>query len=273
MNSSNFIAPNTYRYNLPQTAHFYDGDLIALASIDIYNSFFNISSSYNNNQYKIKWIDNTVYTLNLPDGYYSISDLNYNLVNFCILNNLYLINNSSGQPVLYYTFEANSIQYATTLTCYAVPTSAQAATLNYSKPSGATWAFPTSATTPQVYFMDNAFNELLGFNKSTYYPSTQQSTNYEVNSPNVPEISVVNSLLVTCNACSSQYAIPNNVLTSIPINTAYGNMISISTNPPLYSQSPISSYNFIELNFYDQNFRPVKINDKEATIVLSLLKK
>lgn len=272
LNSSHFVYPNKYIYKFPSTLTLQDGDQIAVASVAIYNSFFNIMPQYNNTSFQIKWINGTVYTVNLPNGYYAIPDINYFLVEFCRENKLYMINNATLNPVLFYTIEPNNVEYTCKINCYAVPNASQASSLNYSIPSGATWSLPTNPTTPQIYFQSNSFNKLLGFNANTYYPPTPQSTLYMVQSSSTPEISVVNSLNITSNLSTNSYSIPNNLLHSVQLNNSFGNQMNFDYYPPLYSDCSICVANQLEITFYDQYWNIVQINDPEATIQISLIK-
>ena len=56
-----------------------DGKSIALSNINIYYTWKNLKSSYNNNKFKISaptWNDK----FELPDGSYSVSDIQYFLI-------------------------------------------------------------------------------------------------------------------------------------------------------------------------------------------------
>ena len=100
INSSNYVSGtfNTFTYTLPISTKFNDGDTCGIASIAIYNSTFNITSARGNNTIQIIWnapnpVTSVTYTLTFPDGYYSVSDINYFIQSFCIgklLNNALL---------------------------------------------------------------------------------------------------------------------------------------------------------------------------------------
>ena len=51
-------------------------EVIALSNLSIYYTWKNITSSYNNNKFKIS-APTWNYTFELPDGSYSISDIQY----------------------------------------------------------------------------------------------------------------------------------------------------------------------------------------------------
>ena len=67
-----------------------EGDQICLASLQIPYSWFNISVMNNNNSYSFSF-NGTVYTVIMPDGFYTISDINEYLQFFSKTNNLYTL--------------------------------------------------------------------------------------------------------------------------------------------------------------------------------------
>ena len=69
--SHKFKLELTYKLNLKNP-----NKSMALANLSIYYTWKNIKSEYNNNKFKISaptWND----TFDLPDGFYSISDIQY----------------------------------------------------------------------------------------------------------------------------------------------------------------------------------------------------
>ena len=133
-------------------------------------------------------------TFTIPDVYYSASDLNSFLQSQMYANNLYVTSNNGANTIYFYEIVRNSVRYSIQLNSYYIPTSANATTLGYSLPSGATWAFPTTNKTPQLTF-NTAFGSLIGMTAQTY-PSTVQSTNVSQISTITPIISPVNSYVL-----------------------------------------------------------------------------
>jgi hypothetical protein len=170
INTSNHVenTDNQYIYTFPSTVKFNDGDAIGVSSIALYNSTFNITSSRGNNTFTISWNANTTTTFNItiPDGYYSVENLNFFLHQQCILNNLY-VTNSSSQNVYFLEFIINPPRYAVSLNAYPIPTAAQATTLGYTQPSGATWVYPATAKCPQITFGTD-FGALIGYTAGSY---------------------------------------------------------------------------------------------------------
>ena len=93
-----------YKLKIPQK---YESMQVGLASISIYNQFFNVSQAYGNNQITIIWINNTSFTYTIPDGYYNVSDLNYFLQNKMIGDKLYMTSGTGAsiQNIFFVEFD------------------------------------------------------------------------------------------------------------------------------------------------------------------------
>lgn len=268
---------DTYKFDFPSGAVSFKNDQLALTSISMYYSWENISSSntggnYNNNSFSYIWLG-TTYSITIPDGNYTISQINSYLQSQMIANYHYLTD-TDGNYVYYLEMISNSTYYAVQLNAYAIPTSAQASTLGYSKPSGASWSYPATATTPQfVISSSNNFKSLIGFTDGTY-PSVTQSTNYSIVSNNgVPQVSPVASVVVQCNLLQNTYSIPSSLLYSFSPNVDYGEQILVT--PPEMSFVDIAngSYNSLIIQFSDQNLNRVAIQDTNLVILLTIKNK
>ena len=145
---------NTFIYNLPSSARFTNKSRCGLVSLSVYNSTFNITQSRGNNTVTFIWNASTPvsYTWTIADGYYSASDLNSWLQSQMYSNNFYTTSNNGTNVIYFYEIVQNSVRYSIRLNSYYIPTSANATTLGYSQPSGATWAYPASNKTPQLTF-------------------------------------------------------------------------------------------------------------------------
>jgi hypothetical protein len=160
------------------------------------------------------------YTFNFPDGYYSVSDINYFFQNQCILNGLYLTANEKNDNIYFFDLVINSIRYSTSLKNYPIPTREEATALGYSKPENTTWTYPVSAQTPGLTF-NQPFANLIGFTFENFPPVTQ-SNNIQYLLTSTPVISPVDSLILTCNLINSKYRFPNKILFTVPITSALG---------------------------------------------------
>lgn len=269
INSNNLVpsieSQNVYEYTFPKTADFRKTK-IAVGSLSIYYSWFNILSSLGNNTYSIIFptlAGSTTITITMPDGFYDVTSLNSYLQSQFISNGLYLVD-SNGDNVYYAEFVTNSNYYSVQFNSYPVPT---ALPTGYTNPASMT--FPVTASTPQLVVPSNDFRYVIGFNAGTY-PSVVQSTNYSVQSTFTPQVSPVQSMIVLCDLLGNKYAYPNTVLFSFsPSNTQFGSLIDIKPAEYSFTQVVDGSYNKFRITFTDQSFNALQIND--TNLVLTLL--
>jgi len=237
----------------------------------MYNSIFNVEAVRSNNKISIIWNANTAvqYDLTISDGFYDISSLNFQIQSFCVLNDLYMINNATGEYVYYINILTNSTAYSAQLNIYPLPTTAEANALGYSIPTGASWTAPVSAKTPQLIIPVGTFGNLIGFQSATY-PSAVESTFQSVLSTTTPQISPVNSILLGCNLINSAYANPSHVFMSIPIKAGFGSLIDFESASPIGTSISPGSYGKITIDFYSQFFESLRLHDDEVTIILNI---
>jgi hypothetical protein len=251
INLSNYLqgSGNKYVNNFPQTSYFAAGSRIGVSNISIYNSVQNITQKRGNNVVTLNWLGtDNIFTF--PDGYYSVSDINFFFQNQCILNGLCVTANSGADNVCFFELVINSIRYATSLNFYAIPTDAQAINLKYSKPSNATWSYPVSPTTPSLTF-GQSFGNLIGQTFGKYPPITQ-SSNIQYLSTSTPVISPVDSLILTCNLVNSKYSVSNNILFSVAITTALGTIIQPSISSIVFNDILPQNFSTLEITIFDQ---------------------
>jgi hypothetical protein len=221
----------------------------------MYNSIQNITIKRGNNVLTFNWLG-TDYTFNIPDGYYSVSDLNFYLQQQAILNGLYMTANSGSDNVYFIELVVNSIRYATSLNFYVIPTESEALAKGYVKPTNATWAFPTVAETPRL-----TFNQPL---------ANPQPTNIQILSTETPVISPTDSLILTCNLVNSKYSIPSDVFFTLPLSSSVGSLIAFNNSTLVYNNITAQMFSTLEITFYDQLFQPVFLLDRELTLQLSI---
>lgn len=267
INQSHYKGNGLFRFDMPVGATFKDAKL-SMYQVTMYNSTFNITAFYGNNTLSIKWIDNTVVNLTIPDGYYSYNDINNFIQNACLANNWYVspVNNTNS-AIYFITCSANSARYAANMNVYAVPTAASASGV-YTKPSGATWAWPSSPTTPQIT-LSSGLGKIFGFTNLVIPPSVQ-SSNFSAVSNIVPVISPVYSYLVSCNLLNSNFSLQNQLFFQIPINASFGGLIIVNNPQSQLLDIQDGYYKSIDLFFSDQNGNVLNLLDTEVTIILLL---
>jgi len=257
---------NSYRYTFPQGSVKFRNSKVAVGNVSMYYSWFNITIANNNNTFSFVWptfAGSTTYNVTIPNGFYDIAALNSYLQQYCITNGLYLVD-STGNYVYYLEFITNANYYAIQFNSYPVPTSLPA---GYTNPGAIT--FPVVASTPQLIVPSTNFTLLIGFAAGTY-PAAFQATNYSVLSTSTPQVTPIQSLILACTLLSNKYSNPNTVLYSFsPAGTTFGSIIQSQPAFPSWVDIADGSYSFFDIQFLDQNFDNVILND--TNIVVQLL--
>jgi hypothetical protein len=175
----------------------------------LYYSWYSISQAQNNNKFSIQFPSgsgNTTYNITIPDGTYSVSDLNNYLQYFFFQNGLYIQNSTTSAITYYMQFVENPTAYRIQLISYALPTSLPAGSTN-----GGGITFPTTSRQPQLVVNNTGFGSIVGFSNGTY-PSAQTSSTYTQNGDLVPQVSPVQSVLMQCSIVQNPLALSNQTL-------------------------------------------------------------
>lgn len=240
---------------------------IALSNVSLFYSWFNITSAFNNNAFSFSWTQGGApvnYNVTIPDGYYSISDLNTYLQSFCITNNLYLVD-SSGNFVYYIQFQENATYYSVQLNCYPVPIALPG---GWTNPGGL--VLPLVASTPQVTIpSNNNFGTLIGFNAQTF-PTAVQTTTQSKLSDFTPSVNPVENVIIRCNLVNNNISNPSDVLYSFNASgVGFGGLVTSQPYEYLYLDVTEGYYSQIEISFVDQQYRAIRIRDPSVIVQLS----
>lgn len=222
-----FPKPNLMRLTLPYPYSFKNQE-VALTSLYMYYSWFNVSSTYGNNTFSYIF-NGTTRNITMPNGYYSIADISGFMQLQMFTNGDYLLD-ANGSPVYYISLQANSVYYSATLTCTPIPSSLPS---GYTNPAGIT----LSGNCPLFVVNNTAFGTLIGFSNASY-PAVTQTTTYQANSNTLPTISPVTTVSVWCNLVndSKLQRYPSNLYTFAP-NSAFTSQIQIQPQQLLFSKS------------------------------------
>jgi hypothetical protein len=267
VNGSNVDSGNTSRYTFRFTnSQTFVGQQIALTGLNIYYSWFNVSASNVNNTFSYVWpVGPVTVDVVVPDGYYSVSELNSYLQFVMIQNNHYLMD-AGGDNVYYLELVENPSLYAVQFNSYPVPTALPG---GYSAPAG--WSgYPAVASTPQLVVPNTNFQYLIGFTPGTY-PAAVQATNYSATSDTTPQVSPVSSVLVSCSLVHSGISSPDDIIFGFsPSGTAFGSIISPTISSLVWNTLRDGTYNEMTLTFLDQNYNFLPITDTNLTVLLAI---
>jgi len=258
---------------------------IALATLQMYYSTFNITALNNNNKYQYVWVDGTIVNVVMPDGFYTLDDIN-NFLQFTMIGNgHYLISGSNFVYLL--NWITNATYYTIELQVFPIDTTIATAN-SWTLPTSPTWVIPTTqAISPMINILNNNFTKVVGF-QTGYYPQGPPSysqavisgtpptqiqtpsflTQQAYQSTTAPQITPLSSYVLTCNLINNNYSVPNNLLYSFAPQGAFGSQFTIQPNFPAYINVNPGQYQFITLKLLDQNLLPISIQDPNFVIQL-----
>lgn len=308
LNSSNYVegSNNKFSYRFPANGGVtFNNAKIGLQSISIFNSTFNITSAIGNNKFSIGWTANWSgstetrwFNCVIPDGYYTVSSLNYFIQSQFIKNNLYMVpsasTNSSTINLYFIECMQNPTAYALQLNTFSLPTNATySSTVNlygYTVPSGAGWVPAATKQNPQIilsaglmvfFGFSSSFNGYSSSNANalittpapflTLPPTSALGEDKSYLSNISPNVNTINSYILTCNLLSSKYALPSNIFYSIPLTGTIGELITISNSNIIYNAIRNGTYESIEITLLDQNYNKLKLLDTEIVLLLSII--
>jgi hypothetical protein len=287
LNQTNLIQDgknNKLVYNFPNSVHFKNNS-IAVSSISMYYSWFNISAELQNNQFSVAYLDptNTLVTIPIviPDGVYEIATLNA-LLQFTLINEgFYLIDTNTNKNVYYAEFILNPSRYAVQVNTYLFPSSLPG---GYAEPTNFVGFAVSPATTynPVITFPAN-FNRIMGFpagfatdlniNNSFVAPtSTFVAKNgagtISYISTFAPQLQPNSSLYFSISNINNQYALPSSIIYALVPTVRVGEVIV--ERPPNFAWNALidGTYNELRMTFLGSDLSPITINDPNMTILL-----
>lgn len=264
---------NRLTHAFPQAKTFKD-NAIVLDGANLFYSWYNISAKYQNNQLSYSWINSTgngytTFNITIPDGFYSIPQLNAYIQSVFVTNNHYLVNTLTNKKYFLLEIVENSNFYSIQVNSYAV-NQAYLTSQTWTIPAGATWSVGATVLQPQFIINQNGFRNLIGYSAGSFPPINNPATGvtYSSLSSVCPQVSPVNSLIVRCNLVSSNYSIPTDVLTSFHINANFGEIISFNPSNANPIKIRDGVYERIEITICDQDFNNISIIDPSMVVRL-----
>ena len=281
-NVSNTSTNTTFKYNFIQGGFQVKDMEMCVSSITLPYSFYNVSSYYANRTFSLIFptaATTTTISVTLPEGFYSVTDINSYIQQICINYGAYLID-STGNYVYYQQLVYNTTYYSVQLLLFSVPTTL---------PTGYSYAtagslgsvyttavkLPTTAYTPQfVLASTGSIATIIGFKTGTTYPSAQTTTQQTLLSTLTPVGSTVNSLILQCSLIDNPVTMPSDILDSMPIkDTSFGSNITYDPSFEKYVSLSNGSFNNFTFSFRDQNLNEIYARDPNVSITLIIRKK
>jgi len=280
INSTNLILDgenNKLVYRFPNSVHFKDS-FISLSQAQMYYSWFNITSAFNNDIIQYIWINGagvqTTYTITIPDGLYEVSTLNQLLQYTFIQNGHYLVN--SGQNVYYAELILNPSRYAVQINTFLFPTSLP---VGYTNPAAV--PFPPQSFNPSI-ILPPSINNILGFvpNFTTNinlnnafvppvspYVSKLANGTLSYISTTAPNLQPNSSVIINISNIDNQYAQPTGTCYTIIPTVGIGEVINEQPVNYIWNKLIPGTYNQLTISILGNNLAPIKIQDPSMTFV------
>jgi hypothetical protein len=285
LNSSNVSNTNTnttFKYNFINGGFQIKDMEMCISSITLPYSFYNVSSYYNNRTFSLIFptaATTTTIAVTLPEGFYTVTQINSYIQQVCIDYGAYLID-ATGNYVYYQQLVYNSTYYAVQLLLFSVPTTLPTG-YSYATAgaSGSVYTsaikLPTTAYTPQfVLASSGSISSIIGFAAGATYPSSQTTTSQSPKSTLTPVGSTVNSIIMQCSLVNNSCAVPSDILDSMPINnTSFGSNISYNPSFQKFISLSDGTFNNFTFSFRDQNLNEIYARDPNVSITLIIRKK
>jgi hypothetical protein len=166
--------------------------------------------------------------------------------------------------VYYLTLLYNTTYYGVQIVAQLVPTSLPG---GWTQP--ANWiGYSMTSYTPQITITSNNFGKVIGYNAGTY-PSVN-TANASILNTFTPLGSNVNSLIIRCSLVDNQIGVPTDVLDTMPVTGTFGSNINYQPPALKWIKLTAGTYQYLTINFVDQNLNTVVAQDSNVTISLLL---
>jgi hypothetical protein len=290
LNQTNIVGGtgnSVLQYDFPQGGVNFADEFIAVQQVSFYQSVFNITQANNNNQFAYTWIDNTSYTITIPDGYYELATI-YAFFRDAMTSNKHYL--QSGSNFVYLIqLVVNPTKYADQVNCFPISTSIATAK-GWTVPSGATWVLPTNNIVPIFTVLNNDFKNVIGFNVGNYPNATIKTTLLnappnQIQTPTYtstqiflstqsPQLIPQPSYLCLCSLVNNRLGIPSQLIYSItPANTTVGSIYLQQVSDMAFNKIENGNYTNFRFSFVDQQGKPIIFQDPNMLILLVIKSK
>jgi len=266
---------SSFVYRFPTSANL-DNHSIALASLTLYSCWFNVTAALGNNKLSLTIYPADAYTFTysivIPDGSYSVANLNSYLQYWAIQNSLYLID-ANGDYVYFLNIAVNAVRYAIEIQSFSCPYNGDIATLpvGYTLPVGFPVAPAVGLSWNAVLTVPVGMSEYLGqaVNFSTD-ANSGNTTTLAYLSTICPQINPNPNVMVSITGISNKYAASPIIYSFSSAGTPFGSMIQERPNELLWNTLNSGNYNEIRVSFLGTDFRPLPLLDPSITLLLAI---
>lgn len=300
LNKSNIVEGSNnslYKYKFPSTVEFKSAK-VAISKIAFYYSWANVTKNYNNNSFSYQWFDlsgnlSKTYSLTIPDGYYTYSDINswmyeelcnrghfltYPVTTTTIYGTSNGLDYTSSTKYVFFEIQENATYYSSQITLYALPNFSATPVYNTIPiVTGYSWRTPTAIsnklqTGKIVIPSSTSFSDYIGFSSGTIGTGQIASTvtREDLLSDKSPELVPVSSVLVLNSLISNKFASSSNLAYSFSATVEYGALIDVEPNNLVFLNVVPGLYNDFTIQLKDQDFGQMYIKDKNNIIILIL---
>ena len=271
-NVSNTNTNTTFKYNFINGGFTCKDYEMCVSSVTLPYSFYNVSSFYSNKTFSLIFptaATTVQYDITLPDGFYTVNDINSYIQQVCVSNGAYLID-SSGNYVYFVQLVYNIAYYSVQLLTFLVPN----AIGTYTRPSSGIYSstgtgLPSTASTPQLVLASSgSIKGIIGFAAGTFPPTTQTSS-WNTSSTLTPVGSTVNSIIMQCSLVHNACTTPSDILDSMPIkDTSFGSNITYDPSFEKFISISDGTFNSFNFSFRDQSLNEIYARDPNVSITL-----
>ena len=271
INQSHWVSDSTYVFQLGKNVPDMANLEIALSSATVPYSWFNITSSQQNNSFSIihpTTAGSTTLTITLQNGGYELADINGALRIELINQGYYIQNNTTLDQSVFCELRVNPSTYSFEFISHPLPTSLPAGFT-----AGSAITFPVSAEGPQLVIPSTNIRTRLGFEAGTY-PAVAPSVLTTVKSTNVPQITDVLNVGIAIDSVYNPYNTNSQILTSIsPSSAKFATNIIYQAPELIWCPQQGGGRNSLTIRLVDQNYRTIELQEKNVVINLCLKEK
>lgn len=272
LNSSNVVVGSnntSYRYSFIGGNFRTDDCEICISQSTIPYAWYNISTYYANTTFSLIFptgATTQTVAVTLPDGFYTVDNVQQYIQNVCIANKFYLLT-SSGSYVFPFYLAYSSTYYKVQIVCSTIPNAADMATLGYTQPAGAP-ALP--AATTGVQFVTGTIGTVLGFANATTLPAAATGASQNFLSTQTPIGSTVNSLVFRCSLVDNNVTMPSDIMDGCSIDVPFGSNIIYAPSFEKWVKMKSGTYSSLTFTICDQNFNQIYSVDPNVAITLMI---